>query len=139
MATRLITADTSVVVAGLTSWHEQHAQALTALRGVTRLPAHVLLESVSVLTRLPRGRAIPVAAAVARLRAEFPDDPMTLAPGQHVELLDDCARVGVVGGAVYDALVGRSAHLAGAVLRSRDRRAATTYASLGVVVDMVAG
>ncbi|MEX2240756.1 MAG: PIN domain-containing protein [Burkholderiales bacterium] len=49
----MIAADTSVVVAAFASWHEGHAAALRALGRGVRVPAHVLLESYSVLTRLP--------------------------------------------------------------------------------------
>lgn len=76
MAALLITADTSVVVAGLTAWHESHGMPLRALRGGTRLPSHFLVETASVLTRLPGGRAIAPADVVARLRAEFPEEPL---------------------------------------------------------------
>lgn len=59
MARRLITADTSVVVAGLTGWHESHGPSLRALRGITRLTGYVLVETASVLTRLPGGPGDP--------------------------------------------------------------------------------
>lgn len=137
MAARLITADTSVVVAGLTGWHETHQRSLRALRGITRLPGHVLIETTSVLTRLPGGRAIASADVVRRLRAEFPDRALCLSPAQHVEFLEQAARSGIVGGSLYDAMVGFSASVAGAVLRTRDLRALRTYAALGVDIDQV--
>lgn len=137
MATRLITADTSVVVAGLTGWHEAHQPSLRALRGITRLPGHVLIETTSVLTRLPGGRAIVTADVVSRLGAEFPDDPLCLSPAQHADFLAAVARSRIVGGALYDALVGFIASAAGALLRSRDLRALKTYAVLGVAVEQV--
>ena len=48
----MITADTSVLVAGFASWHESHAAAREALR-CARVVAHSLVETYSVLTRLP--------------------------------------------------------------------------------------
>lgn len=137
MATRLITADTSVVVAGLTGWHDAHERSLRALRGISRLPGHVLIETTSVLTRLPGGRAIAPADVVGRLRAEFPDEPLCLSPAQHREFLDAAARSRIVGGSLYDALVGFSVTVAGALLRTRDLRALRTYAELGVDIEQV--
>lgn len=137
MAARLITADTSVVVAGLSGWHEAHAASLAALRGIVRLPAHVLIETTSVLTRLPGGRAIRVHDVVERLLAEFPGEPLSLGPGQHLDLLRSLPGGGVVGGQVYDALVGVSARAADALLRTRDVRAMPVYAALGVEVEQV--
>src|SRR5687767_1073614 len=49
-----LTADTCAVVAALSAWHEHHEPAAEALEDVSVLPAHVVLESYSVLTRLPR-------------------------------------------------------------------------------------
>ena len=137
MAARLITADTSVVVAGLTGWHEAHRTSLGALRGITRLPGHVLVETTAVLTRLPGGRAIAPADVVARLRAEFPEDPLCLSPGEHTEFLERVGRARIVGGAIYDAMVGFSAVTADALLRTRDRRAAQTYEAMGGKIELV--
>lgn len=137
MATRLITADTSVVVPGLTAWHGSHATSLAALDGVRRLPAHALVESFSVLTRLPGGRAIGATPAAERLAEEFPEPPLVLSTADHDALLRLLGRGNIVGGAVYDAVVGLSAQRAGAVLRSRDARARRTYDALGVDVELV--
>lgn len=137
MAARLITADTSVVVPGLGTWHEAHGTCVPALRDVTRLPGHVLLESTAVLTRLPGGRAVSAADVVDVLATEFPGEPLCLSPSEHLDLLAEFARVRLVGGAVYDAVVGVSARRAGALLRTRDKRASRTYAVLGVDVEMV--
>jgi hypothetical protein len=49
----LIAVDTSVVVAAFASWHEGHLAALECLRRDPRLPAHVAIETFSVITRLP--------------------------------------------------------------------------------------
>lgn len=137
MATRLITADTSVVVPGLTGWHEAHPSCLRALRGITRLPGHVLFETTSVLTRLPGGKSIAARDVVGRLAAGFPGEPLCLSAGQHSELLELLARSRIVGGSVYDALVGFSALCAGAVLRTHDVRALRTYDVVGVQIEQV--
>jgi hypothetical protein len=44
---------------------------------------------------------------------------------------------GIVGGSVYDALVGEAARHDGRVLRTRDRRAPRSYRSLEVVYRFV--
>jgi predicted nucleic acid-binding protein len=48
-----VTADTSVFVAAFASWHEKHALALAAVQAVDVVIAHCLVETYSVLTRLP--------------------------------------------------------------------------------------
>lgn len=103
MASRLITADTSIVVPGLTGWHSAHEPSLRALQGITRLPGHVLIETTSVLTRLPGGKTIHPSIVVAHLRSEFPGLPLCLSPAEHLESLERVARAGIAGGSVYDA------------------------------------
>ncbi|HZI98734.1 MAG TPA: PIN domain-containing protein [Actinomycetales bacterium] len=137
MAARLITADSSVVVAALSGWHVSHAVSLEALDDVERLPVHVLMESYSVLTRLPRGLAISAVEAAERLKAEFPGGALGLSVDDHVDLLGLLGRSRVIGGAVYDAVVGYSAQRAGALLLTGDRRALRTYEALGVDVELV--
>ncbi len=137
MASRLITADTSVVVPGLTGWHSAHEPSLRALQGITRLPGHVLIETTSVLTRLPGGKAILPSIVVAHLRSEFPGLPLCLSPAEHLEFLERVARAGIAGGSVYDALVGSAALSTGAILRTRDVRALRTYEAMGVEVERV--
>ncbi len=55
----MIAVDTSVVVAAFASWHEGHRSALAVLARHPRLPAHVAVESFSVLTRLPPPHRAP--------------------------------------------------------------------------------
>jgi len=52
-------------------------------------------------------------------------------------LLSRCGPLGIVGGAVYDALVGEAARLAGCRLLSRDHRARRTYDLLGVDHELI--
>lgn len=137
MAAELITADTSVVVPALTAWHAAHGSALAALDGIKCVPGHVIVESFSVLTRLPKGRAIRAADAAERLTEEFPEPPLVLSADEYRDLLRVLSRGHIVGGAVYDAVVGLSARRAGAVLRSRDVRAWRTYEMLGVEFEIV--
>lgn len=97
----------------------------------------MLVEATAVLTRLPGGRAVAATDVVDVLATEFPGEPLCLTPNEHWELLAEFARGRLVGGALYDALVGAFARRAGAALRTRDARASRTYAVLGVDVEVV--
>lgn len=130
----LVTADTSVVVPSLTDWHEHHEVALEAVESVTRLPAHVLFETVSVLTRLPGGLAQPLRVAFDVLSEAFPDEPLTPAASAHVAIIASLAGADLSGGAVYDGLVGGTARYWDARLLSLDRRARRVYHAIGVDV-----
>ncbi len=133
----MIAADTSVVVAGFASWHEGHRAAVAALGRRPRLPAHVGLESFSVLTRLPPPHRARPQLVAAFLRARFPERPLTLPASAHLRLLDEATAAGIVGGAVYDALVAATARHAGAALLTRDLRAIRVYDLLGVDYELV--
>ncbi|MGI8874747.1 MAG: PIN domain-containing protein [Egibacteraceae bacterium] len=130
----MVTVDTSVVVAVLSGWHEHHENALAAVDGIDRLPAHVLLESSSVLTRLPGGLARPLPEVVAALRMSFGGPLLTLPGPKHQALLEALAEAGLAGGAVYDGLIAATAHHHRARLLTLDRRAIPIYRALGVDV-----
>jgi toxin FitB len=53
------------------------------------------------------------------------------------KLPDTLARLGIAGGAVYDALVALAAKEHGAALATRDARARGTYDAVGVTVIVV--
>lgn len=132
----ITTADTNVVVPALADWHEQHEPARAAIGGVDRLPAHVLAESFSVLTRLPHGLSLPPADAVDLLLAAFRGPPLTLDAEDHRKLLRQLGGAGLRGaglrgGAIYDAVVAATAAHASAELLTLDERAAATYRAVG--------
>jgi predicted nucleic acid-binding protein len=133
----MTTVDSSVLVAALQSWHAAHEPSAAVVRAHDlRVGSHVLLETYSVLTggrSRPRSRP---AAAVEALR-RFAVAPMTLSDGGYLATLRRCAEKGVVGGAVYDALIAATARESGARLISRDRRAARTYDAIGVDHDLI--
>jgi predicted nucleic acid-binding protein len=134
----LIAVDTSVVVAAFASWHEANRAALAALAHRPRIPAHVMAESYSVLTRLPPPHRAPAQVVSEFLAARFPGPPLTL-PGRHyLPVLGELAGLGIGGGSVYDALIGVTARQARATLLTRDRRAALVYDALAVPYDFVA-
>jgi len=72
----LVATDTSVIVAALVGWHEQHDPAVSALeaalaRKALVIPAPVLLDSYAVLTRLPAQHRLTHADAFHLLRSSF--------------------------------------------------------------------
>ena len=133
----MIAADTSVVIAAFASWHEAHVKAREAVSGRVRLPAHVLLETFSVLTRLaPPHRAAPEVVE-SFLSRQFPGAPLTLPARAHWALLKHAIRVGVAGGAVYDALIAATASKASVKLLTLDRRALPTYERMGIDYELI--
>ncbi|MGE2726111.1 type II toxin-antitoxin system VapC family toxin [Mycolicibacterium pulveris] len=124
--------DTSVAVAALDPMHEAHQpcrRALVELRPA--LAGHAMFETYSVLTRLPPPLRLTATQAAGVLSAAFPEDCWLDVPGTR-DLREQLAALRVVGGGVYDALVGRAAVANGRSLLTRDRRAERTYRSLGV-------
>lgn len=133
----MIAIDTSLVVALFASWHEAHDLAREAVPAEVHLPAHVLLESYSVLTRLPPPHRAPADVVEDFLARRFESGLLTLPGNGHRSLLNAAVEQGMTGGSVYDALVAAAAKHAGATLLSRDRRAARTYEALGVTYRMI--
>jgi predicted nucleic acid-binding protein len=133
----VIAVDTSVVVAGFASWHEGHRLAAAVLAREPRVPAHVLVETYSVLTRLPPPHRAPSAIVTAFLARRFSQIPLTLPPRVWLEFLGQAAEIGVTGGGVYDVLVAATARHAGATLLTRDRRAVAVYERIGVSYELV--
>jgi predicted nucleic acid-binding protein len=129
--------DTSVAIASLDPSHEAHApcrQALVTLRPA--LAGHASFETYSVLTRLPVALRLSAAQARRVLTAAFPE-PCWLDAATAGDLLAQVAERGIVGGAVYDALVGRAAAADDRTLLTRDRRAERTYRLLDVDYQLV--
>lgn len=129
--------DTSVVVAAFASWHEGHRSAVAALARKPRVPAHVLAESYSVLTRLPPPHRAPADLVATFLVERFPDAPLVLPARAHLELVQAMARSGLAGGAIYDALIAATARRAGATLLTRDQRARSVYDLVQVRYELV--
>ncbi|MGH2821880.1 MAG: PIN domain-containing protein [Thermoleophilaceae bacterium] len=67
-----LTVPASAVVAALAAWHDDHEASARALEDVVAIPAHVMVETYSVLTRLPAGLAVPAAAAARVLGLPLP-------------------------------------------------------------------
>jgi len=126
------------VIAALSSWHDQHEAAARAVEPVTAIPAHVMIEAYSVLTRLPAGLAVPAAVAASTLARRFSRAPLRLDDEERGSLLKRLAGAGVLGGSGYDGLVALEAGAHGRTLLTLDRRAQSTYQRLGVAFAMIA-
>lgn len=129
--------DTSVAVAALDGAHAAHdacRSAVSARRPT--LSGHAAFETYSVLTRMPGALTVDGPTATEALRRVFPDMSW-LSAEQASALLARCGPLGVVGGAIYDALVGEAARLEGRTLLTRDNRARRTYDLLGVEYELV--
>jgi len=101
------------------------------------LSGHALAETFSVLTRLPGDLRLEPADAAQLLRTRF-GPPLVLKTATSRRVADTFGRIGIAGGAVYDALVALAAVENGADLATRDSRARATYEALGARV-VIAG
>lgn len=124
--------DTSVAIAALDPSHQGHAacrRALVELRPA--LAGHAAFETYSVLTRLPLPLRLTGEQAVAVLAEAFPT-PCWLSAEEDEALYGQLGDREIVGGSVYDALVGWAARANGRRLLTRDQRARRTYRALDV-------
>jgi len=129
--------DSSVVVAALVDWHPHHDVAVRALGRKPRAIAHALIESYSVLTRLPAPHRLAASLVGELLTHAFVEAPLTLEPAEYRLFLADSAAAGLSGGSIYDALIARTAARHGARLVTADERAAKTYAAMGAIVESI--
>lgn len=129
--------DTSAAVALVVEDHEAHAATLEAVRGRRLgLAGHAWFETYSVLTRLPGGLRRSPSDVIRLLQVNFPAS-VFLGKSAAIELGAELARLGVAGGAVYDALVGAAARQSGLLLVTRDARARPVYDALGIEVEVI--
>ena len=132
-----VAVDTSVAVPLLVRSHLDHASVVRWWNGQElALSGHALTETYSVLTRLPGDARLAPADAARLLNARF-SPPLMLSGSRTRKLPDTLSRLGIAGGAVYDALVALAAEDHGAALATRDARARGTYDAVGVTVIVV--
>jgi len=129
--------DTSVAVPSLLAWHEHHGVCADAASGAS-IPSHALLETYSVITRLPAPHRVRGTDADRRLGSRFAAEHILVTPSALQRyLVRRLVVLAIEGGAVYDALVGLTAKHHGEPLLTRDARAARTYELLGVPYELV--
>ena len=132
-----VAVDTSVAVPLLVRSHLNHASVVRWWSGQElALSGHALIETYSVLTRLPGDARLAPADAARLLNARFPS-PLLLSGSLTRKLPDTLSRLGIAGDAVYDALVALAAKEHGTALATRDARARGTYDAVGVKVIVV--
>jgi predicted nucleic acid-binding protein len=129
--------DTSAAIALVTPTHEAHETVFERVHTVRLgLAGHAAFETYSVLTRQPLPLRLSAANAGQLIAHNFPAS-VSLSGAAAGRLLAELTASGIVGGAVFDALVGAAARHANVLLISRDRRAAETYRSLGVTHELL--
>jgi toxin FitB len=132
-----VAVDTSVAVPLLVRSHHDHADVVRWWNGQEiALSGHALAETYSVLTKLPGDARLSPADAARLLKARF-TSPLVLGSSPARKLPDSLSRLGIAGGAVYDALVALAAKQHGIALATRDARARGTYDTVGVEVIVV--
>ena len=132
-----VAVDTSVAVPLLVRSHQHHGEVVRWWDGQElALSGHALAETYSVLTRLPGDARLGADDAARLLDARF-TTPLVLTGGHARKVHATLSRIGVAGGAVYDALVALAAKEHGAPLATRDARARGTYDAVGVKVIVV--
>jgi toxin FitB len=132
-----IAVDTSVAVPLLVRSHHDHATVTRWWNGQDiALSGHALAETYSVLTRLPGDARLAPGDAARLIGARF-SPPLVLSGDHSRTLPDTLSRLGIAGGAVYDALVALAAQEHGAALATRDARARGTYEAIGIKVIIV--
>lgn len=133
-----LAADTSVLIASFASWHEHHDLAFLATGRTDAVVGHCLIETFSVLTRLPAPHRMTAEVVSEFIERTFADHTVVaLPPDEHRELVSGAAALGITGGAIYDALIGATCAKAGLKLLTLDGRARQTYAALGVAHEML--
>lgn len=130
--------DSSVVIAGFATWHTMHREARAVLDTGPAVVGHGLIESYSVLTRLPAPHRAEGEIVSAFLADAFPGAPLTLDAQRLRRFVLDLADSGVSGGAVYDALIATTAQATDHVLVTCDVRAAETYGRVGCEARLLA-
>lgn len=95
-----------------------------------------MFETYSVLTRLPLPLRLSATQAASVLAQAFPTECWLDASATGA-LFEQLADREILGGSVYDALVGQAALTNRRILLTRDRRAERTYRALEVEYRIV--
>lgn len=132
-----IAIDTSVAVPLVLRSHPDHMAVMRWWDGrEIALSGHALVETYSVLTRLPGDARLEPVDAARLLDSGFAQ-PLLLSDAQTRSLPHTLSGLRISGGAAYDALVALAAREHGAPLATRDARARNTYDAVGVDLIVV--
>ena len=133
-----LTADTSVLIASFSMWHEHHKVALAATGRIDSVIAHCLMETYSVLTRMPAPQRMAADVVARHLDHSFGRHTVFALPPRELRtLVQTCAERGIQGGAVYDAVIAATCARANAKLLTLDARAKQTYVTLGTTHELL--
>ena len=100
------------------------------------LCGHAAVETYAVLTRLPADLRLAPADAARLIHQRF-GQPLVLGARATRALATTLSKLGIAGGASYDALVALAAVESDATLATRDGRARSTYERVGATVTVV--
>ena len=133
----LLLVDTSVAVALLVEDHVAHETCRAALADQDLgLAGHAIFETMSVLSRMPAPQRRSVRVIHEAIEYSFPRTRFLSEEGTR-SAAASMGRLGIGGGAVYDALVAAAAIEQGLPLVSRDLRAVPTYRAMGVQILLI--
>lgn len=122
----------------LVASHEAHESVRRWATGRSlSLSGHALVETYSVLTRLPGDARVSARDAVLLIDENFVEN-LALPPNVASGALRTLASLGISGGATYDGLVALAACEHDLTLATRDARARPTYEAVGVRVEVIA-
>jgi predicted nucleic acid-binding protein len=106
--------DTTVLLAAVDADHPHHRPSRELVLGLRRrqdaCAAHSLAELYSTLTRMPfphRRTADQAMLFVADIQARV--TPVSLTPDEYFTAISEYSAMGVIGGAIYDALIAHCA------------------------------
>lgn len=129
--------DTSAAIPLLLRNHEAHDAMLNRVAShEVSLTGHSLVETYSVLTRLPGDARLAPEDAAQLLETNFAP-PVLIAQKMVTRIPLVMAEEGIAGGAVYDALVALPVKGTDITLLTRDMRAVATYYVLGIAFELV--
>ena len=105
--------DTSVLVAAFVNAHPKHANCLPWLQKVKKkeiegiISVHSLIETYSILTKLPLSPRINPALALSLIKENILEDfeLVTYGKKDYINLLDELSSGNIAGGASYDGLI----------------------------------
>ncbi|MCX6602298.1 MAG: hypothetical protein NTV52_01745 [Acidobacteria bacterium] len=113
------TVDSNYLICVLQSWNTHHGPTIADLERRLdegqkfHLVPHTLLESYSVMTRMPDPFRKPPSTVLGLLRQNFGEFPLLPLPVNPWHLLDDLAERGLGGGQTYDRSIAFAAHQGG--------------------------